>query len=65
VQSCPSRHKSANVGHITFNRPQACNTLIFAMYQRLAEGDTSALIITGAGDKAFAAGTGINQFRAF
>ena len=58
------------VGHITFNRPQARNALTFAMYERLAEiaadpGDVRALIITGAGEKAFAAGTDINQFRAF
>lgn len=58
------------IGHITFNRPQARNALTFPMYQRLAEiaaapGDVRALIITGAGDKAFAAGTDINQFRAF
>jgi enoyl-CoA hydratase len=58
------------IGHITFNRPQARNALTFPMYERLAEianspGDIRVLIITGAGDKAFAAGTDINQFRAF
>jgi enoyl-CoA hydratase len=59
-----------NVGLVTLNRPQARNALTFPMYERLAEiaadpGDVRALIITGAGDKAFAAGTDINQFRAF
>src|SRR3954454_3847085 len=61
------------VGRITFNRPQARNALTFAMYERLAEiceaanSDDSlkVLILTGAGDKAFASGTDINQFRAF
>lgn len=58
------------IGLITFNRPQARNALTFSMYERLAEivaspGDVRALIITGAGDKAFAAGTDINQFRSF
>jgi enoyl-CoA hydratase len=58
------------IGHITFNRPQARNALTFAMYERLAEivaspGHVRVLIITGAGDMAFAAGTDINQFRAF
>lgn len=61
------------IGRITFNRPQARNSLTFSMYQRLAEicasagndGSLKVLIITGAGDKAFAAGTDINQFRAF
>ncbi len=61
------------VGRITFNRPQARNALTFAMYERLAEICEAAntdralkvLILTGAGDKAFAAGTDINQFRAF
>jgi enoyl-CoA hydratase len=58
------------IGHVTFNRPQARNALTFAMYERLAEiaaspGDVRAVIITGAGDMAFAAGTDINQFRAF
>lgn len=59
-----------NIGYVTLNRPQARNALTFPMYERLAEiaaapGDVRALVITGAGEKAFAAGTDINQFRAF
>lgn len=61
------------VGWITLNRPQARNALTFAMYDRLAEicgtmdpnGPIRALVITGAGEKAFAAGTDIAQFRGF
>ena len=61
------------VGYVTFNRPQARNALTFAMYERLAEicnnanADRSvkALLLTGGGDKAFAAGTDISQFRTF
>jgi enoyl-CoA hydratase len=63
------------VGYVTFNRPQARNALTFAMYERLAEicnaaskdpeRKVKALLITGGGDKAFAAGTDISQFRAF
>jgi enoyl-CoA hydratase len=61
------------IGRVTFNRPQARNSLTFSMYERLAEICASAgqdrslkvLILTGAGDKAFASGTDINQFRAF
>src|SRR5581483_5475840 len=61
------------VAYVTFNRPQARNALTFAMYDRLAEicdaanADRSirAIMITGGGDKAFAAGTDISQFRAF
>jgi enoyl-CoA hydratase len=61
------------VAYVTFNRPQARNALTFAMYDRLAEicvaanDDRSirAILITGGGDKAFAAGTDISQFRAF
>lgn len=61
------------IGRITFNRPAARNALTFAMYERLAEvcaeagqrDDLRALVLTGAGDKAFAAGTDIGQFRAF
>ena len=61
------------VAYVTFNRPQARNALTFAMYERLAEicnganEDRSirAILLTGGGDKAFAAGTDISQFRAF
>jgi len=61
------------IGRITFNRPQARNAMLFSMYERLAEICTAldtdksvkALILTGAGDKAFASGTDISQFRAF
>lgn len=65
------------IGRITFNRPARRNALTFPMYERLAEictevsdgfgraGGVRALILTGAGDKAFAAGTDIGQFRAF
>src|SRR6201994_536921 len=61
------------IGRITFNRPQARNAFTFAMYERLAQiceeadGDRAikVLVFQGAGDKAFAAGTDINQFREF
>ncbi|MFK7890255.1 MAG: enoyl-CoA hydratase/isomerase family protein [Granulosicoccus sp.] len=63
-----------SVGLITFNRPQARNALTFDMYESLARlcesihGQSiqiSSLIITGAGEKAFAAGTDIAQFQNF
>jgi enoyl-CoA hydratase len=61
------------IGRIIFNRPQARNAFTFAMYERLAEICDRAnkdhaikvLVLRGAGDKAFASGTDINQFRAF
>ena len=65
--------KRGDIGWITFNRPQARNALTFAMYEGLAEicqrtantREVKALVITGAGDKAFAAGTDIAQFQSF
>src|SRR5512146_2743498 len=59
--------------YLTFNRPQARNALTFSMYDRMAEiceeanRDRSirAMVLTGAGDTAFASGTDISQFRAF
>ena len=64
---------SGAVGTITVNRPEARNALTFEMYDRIAEicaepsadGSVKALIITGAGDRAFAAGTDISLFRGF
>ena len=64
---------SDNIGLVTFNRPQARNALTFEMYDRLGsicesvptDGSVKALIITGEGDKAFAAGTDISLFRDF
>lgn len=61
------------IGTITLNRPQARNALTFAMYERLAaifadpaaHGAPKVLIVTGAGEQGFAAGTDIAQFRAF
>ena len=61
------------IARVTFNRPQARNAFTFAMYERLAEICTAAesdhsikaILLTGAGDKAFAAGTDISQFKAF
>lgn len=61
------------IGRITFNRPEARNAFTFQMYEQLgqicqdAEEDSSVkvLLLTGAGEKAFAAGTDISQFKDF
>ncbi len=61
------------IGRLTFNRPAQRNALTWAMYDGLVdildrvEADPSlrALVLTGAGGKAFAAGTDISQFREF
>jgi enoyl-CoA hydratase/carnithine racemase len=61
------------IATLTFNRPQARNALTFAMYEQMAaicesvndDRSIKAMILTGAGDKAFASGTDISQFRAF
>lgn len=56
---------------ITLNRPAKHNALTFEMYRDLAaacdgiDRDVRVVLITGAGEKAFAAGTDIAQFRAF
>lgn len=62
-----------NVLWITFNRPQSRNALTFEMYEGLADlcrgvptdGSLHAVVVSGAGGKAFAAGTDMTQFRAF
>ena len=65
--------KRGEVAWVTFNRPQARNALTFAMYQGLAEicgrigrtHEAKVLVITGSGDRPFAAGTDIAQFKDF
>jgi len=60
-------------GFITLNRPQVRNALTFEMYEKMAKiyretqlgGDVNSIVISGAGGKAFAAGTDIAQFRTF
>jgi len=61
------------IGFVTLNRPQARNALTFPMYERLAaicgeiaeDRAVRALVVTGSGEKAFAAGTDISQFTSF
>ena len=62
----------ASIGWLTLNRPLARNALTFAMYEGVGELASlpeeelpEVLVITGAGDRAFAAGTDIAQFLAF
>ena len=58
---------------VTINRPQARNAMTFPMYERLAQTirsvpempEVRAVVIVGAGGKAFASGTDISEFRAF
>ncbi|MGZ1489814.1 enoyl-CoA hydratase [Brevibacterium sediminis] len=58
---------------VTFNRPEARNAMTFEMYQKLAEAAAQvdadpqlrALVLRGAGGRAFVAGTDIAQFRGF
>lgn len=62
-----------NIGRVTFNRPEARNAFTFDMYPRLGQicanvpedGSVRAIIMTGAGDKAFGSGTDMTQFRGF
>jgi enoyl-CoA hydratase/carnithine racemase len=61
------------VAVVTFNRPDARNAMTWDMYQALydacehVDGDdrVRVLVLRGAGDKAFVAGTDISQFREF
>lgn len=65
--------QDGGIGVITLNRPQARNALTFPMYERLKaicaevaeDRAIRALVLTGAGEKAFAAGTDISQFTEF
>ena len=61
------------IASVTLNRPNKRNALTFEMYAGLAEfcrsadgeNDLKVIIVRGAGDKAFAAGTDISLFREF
>jgi enoyl-CoA hydratase len=58
---------------ITFNRAQARNAMKLTMYERLvelcteinADDELRCVVLTGAGDKAFVAGTDISEFDVF
>jgi enoyl-CoA hydratase/carnithine racemase len=58
---------------VTFNRPDAHNAMTFEMYEQLFErceradsdDDVRVLVLRGAGEKAFVAGTDIRQFLEF
>ena len=58
---------------VTFNRPEAHNAMTFEMYEELhacceradAEDEVRVLVLRGAGEKAFVAGTDIRQFLEF
>jgi len=61
------------ITHLTFNRPQARNAMTLQMYEALkaaclavpTDGSVKSVIISGAGEKAFAAGTDMTEFRGF
>lgn len=61
------------VGLVTLSRPHARNAMTLEMYAGLKDivaavdpdGPVKVLIVTGAGEKAFAAGTDISKFRSF
>jgi enoyl-CoA hydratase/carnithine racemase len=65
--------RAGRVAIVTINRPEARNSMTFEMYEGLhdlcerLDGDAAvrAVILKGAGDKAFASGTDIRQFQAF
>ncbi|MEL7544594.1 MAG: enoyl-CoA hydratase/isomerase family protein [Pseudomonadota bacterium] len=81
TDSSPTTHESAEfsyavsdgIGHFVFQRPEQRNALTFAMYEGLAkvcatmpdDASVRALIVSGEGGKAFAAGTDISLFRDF
>ena len=58
---------------LTFNRPEARNSMTFEMYDRLGDvarevdldDSVRCVVLTGAGEKAFVAGTDIAQFKGF
>jgi enoyl-CoA hydratase/carnithine racemase len=68
------RHeRRGSTAWVTFDRPRARNALTFAMYEGLhalceavdADDGVRSLVLRGAGDQAFVAGTDIREFQAF
>jgi enoyl-CoA hydratase/carnithine racemase len=65
--------RRGSTAFITFNRPEARNAMTWEMYEALfagceevdADDDVRVLVLRGAGDKAFVAGTDIKQFLEF
>ncbi|HWE25647.1 MAG TPA: enoyl-CoA hydratase/isomerase family protein [Myxococcales bacterium] len=65
--------KEGGIAWLIFNRPEARNAMTFGMYDRLgqicteinSDDSVKALVLRGAGDKAFVSGTDISQFRDF
>lgn len=65
--------RRGSTAFITFNRPEARNAMTWEMYEALyecceavdADDDVRVLVLRGAGDKAFVAGTDIKQFLQF
>jgi len=63
--------RRGRVEWLTFNRPEARNAMTWNMYERLAlaceavnqDSSVRAVVLTGAGGKAFVSGTDIAQFR--
>ena len=61
------------IARVVVDRPQARNAMTFAMWEQLreaalaldADASVRVVIVTGAGDKAFIAGTDIAEFQAF
>lgn len=62
---------NGDIAILTLNRPEFRNAMTFAMYNSLADycadppDGVRAIIVRGAGERAFAAGTDIRQFRDF
>ena len=62
--------KDGRIGIVTFNNPEKRNALSLAMWQRMDEtlaafatdADLRVVVLTGAGDKAFASGADISKF---
>jgi enoyl-CoA hydratase/carnithine racemase len=65
--------RRGEIGWLTFDRPESRNAMTFAMYESLhdlceqvdADDEVRALVLRGAGGKAFVAGTDISEFLKF